>query len=1091
MRSFFDLIAVLLASFFISACTGKKTTLFEKMESGETGIDFVNVNHETERSNILTYEYFYNGGGVALGDINNDGLVDIYFTSNSFSNKLYLNLGNFKFKDITDESGTSCDKGWKTGVSMVDINADGLLDIYVCRSASPNETLRKNILLINNGNLTFTDRAKEFNLDDPSFSTQAAFFDFDRDGDLDCFLLNHSLLEFSNAFDIRARNTVQRFPHVGNKLLRNDGGHFKDVSDSLGIYGPSSNYGLGVSVADVNDDGWLDIYAGCDYTGRDHLLLNREGKQFADVTEKQLSHISKFTMGSDIADVNGDGQLDIFTLDMLPEDNFRQKQLMGADKYDVFRVMTESGLHAQYMRNMLHLNNGDSTFTEAGQLLGVSNTDWSWSALINDFNNDGFTDIFVSNGFKRDLTDNDFAKFKAQQEIQLARQSGRNTSMLDVIAKFKENKIPNYAFEGSAQHAFRNENISWGLDEPLVTNGAAYGDLDNDGDLDLVLNNMNDEAGIYRNSGEASRRHFISVQLESPGKNRRAVGSRVTVYAGQKIFVKELLPVRGFQSSVDYTLTFGLGDVDNIDSVIVRWPDATYGIHRNPPVDQSLRLHEKSLPTYKKGKSDHKWFSESSSIPFQHVENNFNDFNTQALLPRMYSTLGPALATADIDGNNVPDVFIGGAKGQESRIYKRVVNGYSDALMASTFDQTVQSEIVDAVFFDMDGDRDNDLYVVTGGYEFNKLDEALKDFLFENTGRGAFKSRTLPDVRESGSCVRPADVDSDGDIDLFVGSRLIPGRYPETPKSYFLMNDGNGNFSVDEKRSGALDSIGMVTDALWIDLNADKRHDLIVVGEWMPVAFYINDGDTFVDRTTDYLPQPSKGFWNCINSADFDGDGDIDFVAGNLGLNHQMRTSPTSPAVMYFDDFDQNGSVDPILAYQIGSGLYPYASRDEIVEQLPSFKKRFTNYADYSRAAITDVLGAEEIRHARRLEANCLQTSYFENKNGHFEMRSLPIEFQAAPVFAMEIMDVNADGLPDILCGGNLTATRARSGKLTGNCGLIGFGNGKGEFTTAPLREIGLKLTGDVRRLRWVNRELVAAMNDDAIKTFRLNGRSK
>ncbi len=816
--------------FLFTSCSDQHETLFTKLESADTGIDFINENHETEQSNILTYEYFYNGGGVALGDINNDGLVDIYFTSNIFRNKLYLNEGNFKFKDITEQSGTACEIGWKTGVTMADVNGDGLLDIYVCRSASPNAERRRNILLINNGDLTFTDKAKEYNLDDASYSTQAAFFDFDNDSDLDMILLNHSLLEISNVFNLSVKNSNARFPDVGNRLYRNDNGHFTDVSDTTGIYGSAFNYGLGISLSDINNDGWIDMYAGCDYTGRDKLLLNDHGKFFNDVIQEQLSHISKFTMGTDIADIDGDQNMDIITLDMLPEDNTRQKQLMGSDRYDVFNSMVKSGLHAQYMRNMLHLNNGNGTFSEVGQLAGISNTDWSWSALVQDFDNDGIQDIFISNGFKRDLTNNDFAKFEAAKRIDASRKKGEKTNSLDVIGQFEENKLPNYSYKGNGDITFTNVTKAWGFDEPFITNGVAYADLDNDGDLDLVTNNMDDKAGVYRNNTDRLQNNFITIKL-SGQRNTFGVGARVTVFTKEKNWVKEVLPVRGFQSSVDYTLNFGLGKISTIDSVMVQWPASETSVVYKVAINKLLTVQEgdhKKINTVEKSTL---LFQEVSVIDFKHKENQFNDFDIQRLLPNMYSSAGPALAKSDVNKDGLVDVFIGAAKNEASMLFIQNSSKQFLPKEQKAFESLSGTEVVDAVFFDMDNDEDDDLYVVTGGYEFADNDKALIDHLFENTGNGNFVEKKLPVFTSSGSCARPNDIDHDGDLDLFVGGRLIPGKYPECPESYILLNDGKGNFSIDNVISKPIQNIGMVTDALWVDLNKDGLEDLVVTGE--------------------------------------------------------------------------------------------------------------------------------------------------------------------------------------------------------------------------------------------------------------------
>lgn len=1067
------------------ACRPTDDKLFTKLDPDETGIDFVNTNHETELSNILTYEYFYNGGGVAVGDINNDGLPDIYFTSNIFKNRLYLNLGNLKFKDITETSGTACEVGWKTGVTMADVNADGFLDIYVCRSASPNPDRRRNMLLINNGDLTFTDRAKEYNLDDSSYSTQAAFFDFDNDGDLDMVLLNHSLLDISNSFNISVKNSTVRFPEVGNKLYRNDVVRFTDVSDDMGVFGSAFNYGLGVSLSDINNDGWTDMYLGCDYTGRDKLLLNDSGRYFRDVTHHQLSHISKFTMGTDVADVNGDGWMDILTLDMLPEDNYRQKQLMGADAFDVHATMVRNGLHAQYMRNMLHINNGNGSFSEIGQLAGISNTDWSWGGLIQDYDNDGAADIFISNGFKRDLTNNDFAKYQAAQDINAAKKAGKKTNALQVVKKFKESKLANYAFKGNGDGTFANVTNQWGFEEPVITNGIAYSDLDNDGDLDFITNNMNAEAGIYRNNTDlAANRNFISVQVR--GKtNRFAVGAKVVAFAGDRAFVREQLAVRGFQSTVDNTLHIGLGSISKIDSVQVHWPGGIRSTTMSAPVNSRIIISEAeggaiSLPAVEQPRA-----VTCDTLLNNLQENSFVDFNTQPLLPRMYSTLGPALAMADVNGDGLNDLYVGAPKGSASTLLVQTKSGQYETREQQVFANHKESEETDAIFFDMDTDGDLDLYAVTGGYEFDANDAALQDLLYENDGHGNFNSRALPKILQSGSCVRAADVDNDNDLDLFVGGRITPGRYPEAPASYLLKNDGTGNFTADSRFASTLSILGMVTDAVWMDLNKDRFADLIVTGEWMGVNVFINSGTGLVDRTGDYIKQPTEGFWNDIVAADFDGDGDSDLVIGNMGLNHQLVVATDRPLNLYYGDFDNNGSVDPILESFIKDRNYPYPTRDELFQQVPSFKKRFPDYHSYSMATTTDVLTPDERKAARKLSVFQLQTCFFQNQGDHFEIAPLPLPFQTAPIFSSVVGDFNSDGNLDILSAGNLSATRARTGKLMANYGSIGLGNGRGAFSTRPAPP-GLSIKGDVRHVITDNNSLIVAINDCCVLRYSL-----
>lgn len=1075
----------------VYGCSSPDKKMFTKLDADATGIDFINENHETEKSNILTYEYFYNGGGVALGDINNDGLSDVYFTSTLFENKLYLNKGNLKFEDITAASGTACSVGWKTGVSMVDINADGFLDIYVCRSASPDPERRKNILLINNGNNTFTDKASEYGLDDPSYSTQAAFFDFDRDSDLDAVILNHSILDISNSFNINLKNLNTRYPHVGNRFLKNEHGKFIDVSDSVGVYGPAANYGLGISLSDINNDGWIDMYAGCDYTGRDRMLINREGKSFEDATDR-LSHISKFTMGTDIADFNGDGLMDIFTLDMLPEGNERQKQLFGSDRYDVYNGMTKNGLHHQYMRNMLHMNLGNGSFSEVGQFAGVANTDWSWAALFADYDNDGIQDLFVTNGFKRDLTDNDFAKFKAFEEIRNSQLQGKKVSYLQVIDKFTENKIPNYIFKGSDSLRFSNMSTAWGFEEPLLTNGAAYGDLDNDGDLDLVINNINDPAGVYRNNAnEHLKNNYLSVKLDCDGGNRHAIGAKVSIFAGGKSFVKENLPVRGFLSTVDPVLHFGLGKISRVDSMIIHWPDGTQQKVGDVVINGKNTVRQnKSVPSPASAKQP-TLFTQEVVGDLKHIENDFIDFRVQALLPHMYSAEGPALAVADVNADGLTDIFLAGAQGQPSQIRFQTRTGdYGNS--QQTFN--VNGEITDALFFDADGDKDQDLFLVTGGYEFDKSSSDLKDKLFINDGRGNFHEKIFPELLSSGSCAAAADIDRDGDQDLFVGGKVVPGNFPTIPESSLLINDGKGNFSLEKDAPASLRYAGMVSDALWTDLNADSLLDLMLVGEWMSVKIFINENGKLTDRSSEWISGKTEGLWNCILAHDFDRDGDQDFIIGNQGLNTQMRASAQQPVTLVYDDFDNNGSPDPIVSYFIQGKSYPYPTRDELIEQLPSFRKRFTNYKSYSTAQIENVLTKEELDKAKKLSVVMLETCFVKNENGKLTFAPMPLEMQMAPVMALAIMDIDGDEIEDVISGGNLSASRARTGKMTGNVGFVFKSEGNGEFQFIPPVKAGINVADDVREIVVEKNTILFGVNNGPLRKYVLtsetNGRS-
>jgi len=1093
----YNYIVVLLGLLF--SCQPKQNeTLFTLLESYKTGISFQNDNLESETENIFRFEYFYNGGGVAVGDINNDGLVDIYFSSNQGTNRLFINNGNLNFEDITDKAGVACKAGWKTGVSMADINSDGLIDIYVCRSKDDKPQNRENVLFINNGDLTFTDQAKEFGLNDDSYSTQATFFDYDRDGDLDAFLLNHSLLQISNSYRIqKSKNiTTKEVNYVSNKLLRNDEGKFTNVSLNMGINPSSSNFGLGIGLSDINNDGWIDLYTSCDYTGSDKLYLNKNGKFFLDATDSLLSHTSMFSMGLDISDINNDGNMDILSLDMLPPDNARQKQLFVPDRYEPFQFMVDAGLHYQYMRNMLHLNNGDGTFSEVGQLSGLSATDWSWAPLFADYNNDGFQDVFITNSFKRDFINNDFLKYRADHQMKM--KLTKSTSFyISLIEKMPSHTFHNYAFQNDGQLKFTEQSKAWGLDEINTTNGSSYADLDNDGDLDLIVNNLNAPAKVYRNNQEKQKdNHYLKVKLKALGKNHFGIGSKVFLYMKGKKQIREMFPTRGFLSSTDPTIHFGLESELLIDSILVRWPTGQWQKLIDVKPDQQIEVQETDNTTSHITQVVNKklFTAEHSTITYVHHENGFIDFKTQALLPRSYSTEGPALASADVNNDGRADLFVGGAKGQPGELWIQEKELRYKKLIIPDFIKDSESEDVDASFFDADNDGDLDLYVVSGGYEFELYDKNLQDRLYMNH-KGFFKrnNKALPESLVSGSCVKPADVDHDGDIDLFIGSRLVPGRYPESDKSILLLNDGHAHFTDQTENSFQKHRLlDLITDALWIDLNNDGFPELITVGEWSPVRVFDNNKGILIEKTNTYFKSSLKGWWNCIAAADLDHDNDIDLVVGNFGLNNQMKATSTEPVSIYYTDFDYNDSVDPILTYFIQGIQYAYADRDELVEQLPFMKKRFTSYEAYSLTTFDKMFSPAEKRKANLLQANTFETMVLLNDgNQSFTERKLPIEAQFAPVYSITIADINQDGHPDIITGGNLSKTRVRTGKLTGNVGFVFLGDGKANFSRVPSAQCGLSFAHkDVRRMLIIGGHIFAAINNGEIQIHKINSTS-
>jgi enediyne biosynthesis protein E4 len=1080
---------VVMSSLLLGNCSSpdsRNEQLFTKLSAAETGINFVNINSESDEENILTYEYFYNGGGVAVGDINNDGLVDVYFSANQGENKLYLNKGNFKFEDITKQAGVSVKSGWCTGVAMVDINNDGYLDIYVSRSGWEHPIFRANVLLINNKDLTFTDKAAAYGLNDDSYSTQASFLDYDKDGDLDMFLLNHSRLLISNSYDVTKRYEKTRTKYVGNKLYNNNKGKYLDVSDSVGIFGPPSNYGLGVAYSDVNSDGWIDLYTSNDYTEKDKLFFNDQGKLFYDVSDSLLTHMSQFSMGVDIADINNDGWQDIVTVDMLPEENRRQKEFFWPDRYDVYATMVKNGLHHQYMRNMLQLNNGDGSFSEIGQLAGISNTDWSWAPLFADYDNDGLQDLLVTNGFKRNFTSNDFMRYQSDL-VKSAKQGKEIGKLAEVLKRMPATKVHNYIFQNKDGIKFEDKSMEWGLDADILANGAAYADLDNDGDLDLVTNAMDEEAGVYRNNGEKNGNHFLKVRLQSNTNNSFALGARVTLYhSGGKLMTRTLCPYRGFQSSVEPALFFGLGRVNEIDSLHIEWPEGGVQKLSKIKTDQFIICKKNSISKKQNSFEPTLLTQKVGLINFKHQENDFIDFKIQALLPRSYSTMGPAMAMSDVNEDGLSDLYVGGSKGKSGALLLQDKQGYYCESKLAKF--TKDAEETDAIFFDIDNDGDEDLYVVTGGYEFDASEKALTDRLYTNEGNGKFKSKALPEMLSSGSCVRPADIDGDGDKDLFVGGRIVPGRYPEIPLSYILINDGKGNFTIrTDEVSASLGKVGLVTDASWLDLNGDSQPDLIIVGEWMPITIYINNAGKLTDHTRSYIKEETAGWWNCILIGDFDGDTDQDFVVGNFGLNNQFKPTPEKPITLYYRDYDNNGSVDPIMNYFIGEKSYPSPTRDELTDQIPFFKKRFTNYGAYTTATIETILSDDEIATSRVHKAYRLESTYFRNDGHGFTLNALPSTVQFSPIFSLLATDINNDGKLDVVGGGNLSKMGARFGKASSSFGVVLIGNGKGGFDCLPSTKSGICIRGDIRKiLIEKNNRLIFARSDNLPVIFDL-----
>jgi hypothetical protein len=1080
------------------SCNGHKKKLFTLLSHRRTGIEFKNLIKESETFNILDYGYLYNGAGVAIGDINNDGLPDIYFASNLTDNKLYLNKGNFRFKDITDKAGVAASDYWNTGVNMADINGDGFLDIYVCSSTDGRAKYRKNLLFINNGDLTFTERGAEYGVNDSSYSTHSAFFDYDKDGDLDLFVINHSLDIYAKP-DPKLKDLDD--PKYTHKLFKNNGGKFVDVSKEAGLISNVLNFGLGIAVADFNNDNWPDVYICNDYYEQDYLYINQKNGTFSEEVEKYFDHISLSSMGNDAADVNNDGYIDLFTLDMLPEDNYEQKLVAGPDNYERISVFRKSGFHDQTTRNMLQLNEHGDFFTEIGQYAGIFSTNWSWSPLFCDYDNDGDKDLHISNGYGKNNTHMDFIKFTVEEIIK-RRQGESNMPRMGFIDKIPATILKNYFFENNGDSTFTNVSDAWGIELPTLSNGTAYADLDNDGDMDLVLNNINEYAFIYRNNSEKlNKNHFLKIKLDGTGLNKGGIGARVELTCKDRTYVQEFMPSQGYMSSMNHELIFGLGNATIVDQLKVTWPDLREQIMTDIQADQTIILHNEEAQPAKPLLKEvyHPVFSPLSNkklLDYKHIENEYNDFKYQILLPNLLSTQGPFIAKADVNNDGLEDLFIGGAKNSPGKLYIQSKSGIFKWQEQQCFEDDKNCEDMGVLFFDADGDKDPDLYVVSGGNEFPANSPELQDRLYINNGKGNYSKANdhIPVMLTSGSCVKAGDIDNDGDLDLFVGGRLVPEAYPVAPRSYILENDGKGYFKdVTHLYNKSLMNPGMVTDALFTDFNRDNRPDLIIVGEWMGIRLFQQEEKKLTEISDQCGFKNTEGWWNTIAQTDFDLDGDMDYVAGNLGLNSQIKVSVNEPATIYAKDFDNNGSMDPIMCYYILGESYPLPSKDDLQDQIPYIEKKYPSYESYTRQKITDIFSPTELKDALTLYAYNFTSYYIENEgNNHFKLIPLPHVAQFSPIYGIQTGDYNQDGYPDMILAGNFKGSRIKFGHYDANHGLMLAGNGKGNFKVLNDLQSGLRIHGEVRdisdvRLASGSNILIFTLNNDSVRLYKLN----
>ena len=1056
---------------------------FTLLDSKNTGIDFNNEIVDEEKFNILTYRNFYNGGGVAIGDINNDSLPDLYFTANQKKNKLYLNKGNFVFEDITDKAAVGGTKVWSTGVTMADVNSDGFLDIYVCNSGDVEGASRENELFINNGDLTFTEKAKEYNLNNEGYGTHAAFFDYDLDGDLDCYILNNS---FKDPGKIELYKKMREVPDAGgDKLMRNDGNKFTDVTTEAGIYSSEIGFGLGVAISDLNNDFLPDIYISNDFWERDYLYINKGNGKFSEELIDRINYCSISSMGADIADLNNDGSSEIFTTDMLPADNYRLKTTMAFDPYHLEDLKYRSNFHYQMVQNCLHLNDGEGSFQEIALMCGVGATDWSWGALIFDFENDGKKDIFVSNGILKDIMSMDFREFIADNE--------NKRSDKEFISYIPSQPLANYAFKNEGELMFTNEAGALGLAQPSFSNGSAYGDLDNDGDLDLVVNNINSTSFVYRNeTSQSNENHYLKIKFKGTDRNPFGIGAHVTIKNKEEIHVLQNFNTRGFESSIEPSLLFGLGNTESIDELKVIWPDRKRQVLSNVKTNQTIILNyqdatETEKPLMNKPAPE---FEEISNQIIngdaRHHENVINDFDQEILLPRMLSTEGPRLVIGDVNADKLDDFVLLGATGDPDKLFIQRANGTFDFKSNASFINDKDFESTCGAFLDYDGDGDQDLMVGSGGNEIQKDKMYFIVRLYNNDGKGNFRAdpKASPQVIGNFSTLEATDIDNDGDVDVFLGARAVPGNYGLSPRSYLLINH---NKTWVDMAPPSLGNIGMVTDATWADTDGDKDKDLVIVGDWMPITIFKNDNGIIENNSV--IPD-SKGWWTRIEPTDLDKDGDVDFVVGNWGLNTKFKASVAKPLTMFVNDFDGNGKSEFIINWYppLDSTAYPFVTKPELTFQLPGLRRSILKYENYGKKTYDSLFSKDASSNSISYEVNYLESSILWNEGKSFSLNPLPMEAQVSPVFGIVADDLDEDGKLDIWLGGNFYALKPQVGRHDASRGVYLKGNSERSFVFEPINQSGIFVQGEVRDAAVIqsnlSKRIVVGRNNNKVLIF-------